>query len=333
MIMTDSTLVGPWVRRFLLEYLVQERNLALNTRTSYRDMLVLLLPYASVYLKKPVDRLAVVDLSPELLRDFLANLEQNRNCSTVTRNQRLGGLHALARFIGENSPEHVAWCAQVRLIPFKKTAQPGITSLDKPEMDALLDSPDRGTPQGQRDYALLLFLYNAGARASEAAELRIRDIDWHSQSVLLTGKGNKRRTCPLWPVTLEQLQWATGKRGPEQHVFLNRNGQPITRFGIHTLVERHAMIAATKQPSLSSKRVSPHVIRHTTATHLLRAGVDINTIRGWLGHVSLDTTNVYAETDLETKARALNTCAPETGDAKRKPWRKQPDLMEFLRGL
>lgn len=332
--MTDTTFLGPWVRRFLLEYLVTERNLAVNTRTSYRDMLLLLLPYASAYLKKPVDRLAVVDLLPELLRDFLTDLEQNRHCSAVTRNQRLGGLHALARFIGENSPEHVAWYAQVRLIPFKKTAQTGITFLDKQEMDALLASPDRCTLQGQRDYAMLLFLYNTGARASEAADRRIGDIDWHSQSVRITGKGNRQRICPLWPITLEQLQWTAAQRGPEQRVFLNRNGQPITRFGIHTLVERHATLAATKMPSLSSKRVSPHVIRHTTASHLLRAGVDINTIRAWLGHVSLKTTNIYAETDLETKARALDTCAPCIGGAtKTIPWRDQADLMEFLRGL
>lgn len=331
--MTDTTLLGPWVRRFLLEYLVRERNLAINTRTSYRDMLVLFLPYVSAHLKKSVDRLAVTDLSPELVRKFLSHLEQNRRCSAVTRNQRLGGLHALARFIGENSPEHVEWSAQIRLIPFKKTAQPGITYLDKPEMDALLAAPDRRTPQGQRDYTLLLFLYNSGARASEAAELRIVDIDWHAQCVRIIGKGNKQRNCPLWPTTVEQLHQITVGRDPEQRVFLNRNGQPITRFGIHTLVERHALRAAAQAPSLRTKQISPHVIRHTTATHLLRARVDINTIRAWLGHVSLNTTNVYAETDLETKARALATCVPDTGGIKVKPWRHQADLMEFLRRL
>jgi integrase/recombinase XerD len=331
--MNNTTLLGPWVRRFLLEYIVKERNLAINTRSSYRDMLVLLLPYAAVHLKKPVDRLAVVDLSAELIRKFLTNLEQNRRCCVATRNQRLSGLHALARFVGENSPEHVAWCAQIRLIPFKKTTQPGITYLEKEEMNALLATPDRHTPQGQRDYALLLFLYNSGARSSEAAELRITDIDWHSQCVRIIGKGNKQRTCPLWPTTMEQLRWVASQRGPEQRVFVNRNGKPYTRFGIHTLIERHALRAAAQMPSLGTKRLSPHVIRHTTATHLLRAGVDINTIRAWLGHVSISTTNIYAETDLETKARALAICAPNTEDTKTKPWRRQPDLMEFLRGL
>jgi site-specific recombinase XerD len=331
--MTGKTLLGPWVRRFLLEYLVKERNLSVNTRTSYRDMLVLLLPYVAKQLKKTIDRLEVVDLSPELIRSFLTNLEQNRHCCGATRNQRLSSLHALARFIGENSPEHLEWCTQIRLIPFKKTAQQRITYLDKPEMDALLATPDRRTPLGQRDYTLLLFLYNSGARASEAAGLKIAGIDWHTQSVWIIGKRNKPRTCPLWPTTVEQLRWIVAHRVPEQHVFLNRNGKPLTRFGIHTLVERHVLKAVEQMPSLSSKRISPHVIRHTTATHLLRAGVDINTIRAWLGHVSLNTTNIYAEIDLETKARALATCAPDTGGTKIKPWRKQPELMEFLRGL
>lgn len=331
--MTDPTLLGPWVRRFLLEYLVGERNLSINTRASYRDMLVLLLPYAASYLKKPVERLTVVDLSPEVVRQFLIHLEQERRCSVATRNQRLGGLHALARFIGQSSPEHVAWSAQVHLIPFKKTTQRSITYLDKPEMDTLLATPDRRTPQGQRDYALLLFLYNSGARATEAAALTIADIDWHARSVRILGKGNKQRTCPLWTATVEQLHRIVAQRGAEQRVFLNRNGQPITRFGIHTLVERNTARALARAPSLRTKRVSPHAIRHTTATHLLRAGVDINTIRAWLGHVSLNTTNIYAETDLETKARALATCAPEAGAHKAKPWRHRPGLMEFLRGL
>ncbi|MCK4305587.1 MAG: tyrosine-type recombinase/integrase [Candidatus Eisenbacteria sp.] len=331
--MTDLTLLGPWVRRFLLEYLIGERNLSTNTRASYRDMLVLLLPYAAAYLRKPVDRLAVADLLPEVVRKFLTHLEQDRCCSVATRNQRLGGLHALARFIGESSPEHVDWCAQIRLIPFKKTTHPCITYLDKPEMDALLVAPDRRTSLGQRDYALLLFLYNSGARATEAANTRIADIDWHAQSVLFIGKGNKQRTCPLWATTVDQLYRIAAQRGPEQRVFLNRNGQPITRFGIHTLVERYALRAAAQMPSLSTKRVSPHVIRHTAATHLLRAGVDINTIRAWLGHVSINTTNIYAETDLETKARALATCAPNTGSHKTTPWRNQPSTMEFLRKL
>jgi len=329
----DSTLLGPWVRRFLLEHLVAERNLALNTQRSYRDMLTLLLPFLAQKLKKPIDRLTVIDLSPKLARSFLGHLEQQRQCEISTRNQRLGALHALARFVGEHSPEHVDWCAQIRLIPYKKTSQPGITYLDKAEMDALLAAPGRETAQGQRDYALLLFLYNSGARASEAAQLLIRDVDLQGLSVRIIGKGRKQRLCPLWPTTIDQLMPLIAGRSQLDHVFLNRCGQPVTRFGIHTLVERSASRACTQAPSLKSKRVSPHTIRHSTATALLRAGVDINTIRGWLGHVSLNTTNVYAEIDLETKAKALATCAPSDGSKSRKHWREQPGLMAFLRGL
>ena len=331
--MTDHALLGPWVRRFLIEYLVRERNLSSNTQRSYRDMLTLLLPYLADHLKKSVDRLTVADLSADMVRRFLADLEETRHCMAATRNQRLGGVHALARFIGENSPEHIEWCAQIRLIPFKKMAHPNITYLDKQEMDALLASPDRQTFQGRRDYALLLFLYNSGARASEAAELKIKDIDWYAKCARIIGKGNKQRACPLWPNTMDQLHMLAAQREPDQFLFLNRNGHPITRFGIHTLVERYASRACAQAPSLGAKQVSPHVIRHTSATHLLRSGVDINTVRAWLGHVSLTTTNIYAETDLETKARALAMCAPEADGKPTKPWCQQPDLMAFLRDM
>ncbi|SFT81923.1 tyrosine-type recombinase/integrase [Paraburkholderia aspalathi] len=330
--MSNTEMLGPWLRRFLLEYLVSERNLALNTQRSYRDMLVVLLPFMAKNLTKPVDQLRVLDLSPKLVRAFLSHLEEKRHCGTGTRNQRLGALHALARFVGEHSPEHIDWCAQIRAIPYKKASQATISYLEKREMEALLNAPDRQTAQGRRDYALLMFLYNSGARASEAASLRIRDLDGYRKCACITGKGGKQRICPLWPTTFNVLDPLIVDRDSAEPVFLNRYGKSITRFGIHTLIERYALRAREQAPSLASKRVSPHLIRHTTATHLLRAGVDINTIRGWLGHASLNTTNVYAEIDLETKARALASCAPTTQRA-RKSWRSQPTLMDFLRSL
>lgn len=241
--------------------------------------------------------------------------------------------NALARFIGERAPEHIEWCGQLRLISFKRTIEPAITCLDRAEMQALLAAPKRSTTQGQRDYAMLLFLYNSGARVSEAANLTIDNLDYYAHSVQILGKGNKWRTCPLWPATLDALRALTVDRAPAERVFLNRNGHPITRFGIHALVKRYAKGAVKSAPSLSNKVIGPHVIRHSTASHLLRAGVDINTIRGWLGHVSLDTTNIYAEIDLETKAKALATCDISAGHRRTKPWRTQPALMEFLHGL
>ncbi len=330
--MNDPSLIGPWVRRFLLEHLVSERNLARNTRLSYRDALTLLLPFISGKQHKPVDRLSVTDLTADLVRSFLANLESSRHSSIATRNQRLAAIHSLAAFIGAHSPEHIQWCAQIRAVPFKKTARAAIGYLDKPELDALLASPDRRTALGRRDYALLLYLYNSGARADEAARLTVGDLNLPSSSVKIVGKGGKQRHCPLWRPTVTELALLIGQRADSDRVFLNRYGQPMTRFGIHTLVERYANKARRLIPSMAKKRVSPHTIRHSTACHLLRAGVDINTIRGWLGHVSLETTNVYAEIDLEMKANALAKCEVRASSKSRGRWH-QPALMEFLRSL
>jgi integrase/recombinase XerD len=330
--MNEPSLIGPWVRRFLLEHLVSERNLARNTRLSYRDALSLLLPFISGKQHKTVDQLSVIDLTADLIRSFLADLESSRHSTIATRNQRLAAIHSLAAFIGAHSPEHIQWCAQIRAVPFKKTTRAAIGYLDKPEMDALLASPDRRTALGRRDYALLLFLYNSGARADEAARLAIGDLDLPSSSVKIIGKGGKQRHCPLWRLTVTELAALIGQRDDSDRVFLNRYGQSMTRFGIHTLVERYAQRARRVMPSMVKKRVSPHTIRHSTACHLLRAGVDINTIRGWLGHVSLETTNVYAEIDLEMKANALAKCEVQTSGKSRGRWH-QPALMQFLRLL
>src|SRR5262245_4250520 len=207
--MNDAAPLGPFVRRFLLEHLVGDLNLSRNTQRSYRDTLVLLLPFLSAQIQKEADKLTVSDLSAELVRKFLSHLEEERRCSISTRNQRLAAIHALARFIGQSSPEHIDWSGQVRALPFKKTAQTQITYLEKAEMDALLNAPDRQTPQGRRDHALLLFLYNSGARADEAAQLTIADLQIasvpqrHPSLVTLHGKGNKLRRCPLWVQTVE----------------------------------------------------------------------------------------------------------------------------------
>ncbi|MCP5009730.1 MAG: tyrosine-type recombinase/integrase [Aestuariibacter sp.] len=332
--MTETKLLGPWVRRFLIDYLVNERNLALNTRRSYRDTLVLLLPFIAQRQQSTVDRLEIEQLSPALVRDFLQEeLEIKRHCAIATRNQRLAAIHAFARFVGEHSPEYIAWFGTIRIIPFKKTMQVIVPYLEKPEMDALLAAPDRSTRLGQRDYALLLFLYNTGARASEAAQVLISDLDLiTAHSVKILGKGNKVRYCPLWHATIQVLTDLIANRHSHEVVFLNRYRRPMTRFGIHALVERCARKASTTMPSLTKKRISPHSVRHTTAVHLLRAGVDLNTIRAWLGHVSLETTNIYAQVDLKMKADALALCEVASSPSN-KNWADDESLMEFLRAL
>lgn len=335
--MSNAMLLGPWIRRFLLQHLVGERNLSRNTQRSYRDTLALLIPFVSGKLRKQIHRLSITDVGSEHVRAFLADLEETRGCSVSTRNQRLAAIHALAAFVGLHSPEHIVWSGELRCIPFKKASTQPVPYLEKKEMDALLNAPDRSRAQGCRDHALLLFLYNSGARADEAAQLLIGDLDLAPSardysSVRIRGKGNKLRYCPLWPQTAQVLNSIVGSRAVTERVFLNRRKQPITRFGIHGMVVRYASQVAEDIPSIAAKRVSPHSIRHTTATHLLRAGVDINTIRAWLGHVSLDTTTIYAETDLEMKAKALACC--EVNDtASKKCWRDDAGLMAFLKSL
>ena len=280
-----------------------------------------------------MDRLLVVDISSQIVREFLTEVETTRHCSVATRNQRLAAIHALARFVGEHDLEHIDWCAQIRYIPYKKGTQATVPYLDKNEIDALLATPDQSTTQGRHDYALLLFLYNSGARASEAAELTIANFDSGSCSVSILGKGRKQRQCPLWPATVQTLSALVGQRQLQERLFLNRCGQSMTRYGIHALVERTANKAQASTPSLAAKRVSPHSIRHSTATHMLRAGIDINTVRAWLGHVSINTTNIYAEIDLEGKAKALAKCDISKEQKAGKRWLEDPDLMAFLHSL
>jgi len=316
-----------------LEYLVTDRNLARNTQMSYRDTLLLLLPFLSKARHKGVDRLRIDDLSPSQVRSFLEYVEKERGCGGATRNLRLAAIHSLAKFIGMHSPEQVGWCATIRAVPFKKTAQSTLTYMDKPEMDALLAAPDRHTPEGRRDHAVLLFLYNTGARVSEAAQLTVGDIRWgNSPAVHLVGKGNKARWCPIWTQTEALLKQLAAGHTAEDLVFRNRLDQPLTRYGIYRLVQRTVEQASLSMASLKDKRISPHCLRHTCAVHLLRSGVDINTIRAWLGHVSLDTTHVYAEIDLEMKANALAHCdVPENVTAK--SWHTEKGLIGFLKAL
>jgi len=333
--MKHNELLAPWLRRFLLEHIVGERNLSLNTQRSYRDGLGLLLRFTAQRRRCSVETLAVQDLSAQRIRDFLRDLELSRRCGARTQNQRLAVIHALAYFIAERRPEYWQWATQIRAIPFRKCPTRLVPFLEKEEVHALLDAPDRSSLQGQRDHALLLFLYNTGARADEAAKLTVADLNWSTASVRLHGKGNKHRCCPLWKNTAKVLATLVADRPTHEPVFMNSRGQPLTRFGIHTLVERHARSASQIRPSLRDKRVSPHTLRHTTAMHLLRAGVDINTIRAWLGHASLQTTHLYAESDLKMKAKALAACAPPpvNGVKGSSQWKPSSGVLHFLQSL
>ena len=330
--MSDPRTLAPWLRRFLAEHVVTERNLARNTQKSYRDTFALLLPFVGARARKPVDRLAVPDLSARRVLQFLAHIEADRGCSAQTRNQRLTAVRAFARFVASRDPGHLEWSAGIRAISLKKATPQPVGWLSKTDMTALLGVPDRRTPRGRVEHAVLLFLYNTGARVSEATELVSGDLQLGQRGrhalVTIRGKGGKRRQCPLWPRTERVLAALTRGRAADDAVFLSRQRRPYTRFGVYRLVER----CAVRVPSLAGRTITPHVIRHTSACHLLQAGVDLNTIRAWLGHASLDTTNVYAEIDLETKARAVALCdASEPGPGR--PWKTNKGLMAFLGAL
>jgi len=327
---------GYWIRRFLCSYLTDVRNLSANTVKAYRDAIRMLVGYICQSRRIDADAILITDVTPKAILSMLDDVEHKRGCSVKTRNLRLSAFVALAKYVAANCPEHIDWCREVRNIPVKKAPRTLITYLEKEEMDALLDTPDRNTEQGWRDYVLLLFLYNTGARAEEAASLQIKDLFMPKGKglpvVTITGKGNKKRRCPLWDNTRRELRTLIGKGEPDDHVFKNRLNQPMTRFGVYEMVTRHAMKLAARMPSIKEKRVSPHTIRHTTATHLLQAGVDINTIRAWLGHVSVETTNIYAEVNMEMKAKALLNCEIKAKKSK-KHWRDDENLMAFLDSL
>ena len=331
--MSDLKTLGPWLRRFLGEHIVTERNLAPNTQKSYRDTFTLLLPFIGNKARKSVDRLAVRDLTAARVLQFLAYLEVERGCSVPTRNQRLTAIRAFARFVASRDPAHLEWSANVRAIALKKAIPQPIGWLGKTEMKALLKVPDRRTHRGRIEHGVLLFLYNTGARVSEATELAVDDLrierrDGGHALVTLHGKGGKIRQCPLWPRTERVLAQLVRGRTAVDAVFFSRHGRAYTRFGVYRLVRR----CAERVPSLDGRRITPHLIRHTSACHLLQAGVDLNTIRAWLGHVSLDTTNIYAEIDIEMKARAMALCdaAPSGPD---RPWKQNKGIMAFLGAL
>jgi integrase/recombinase XerD len=338
---TPTHALGPFVRRFLLEDVIADRDLSANTQHSYRDTLRLLFRYLTAAHGTDPIHVTVEQVTAVVVRGFLTHLEQQRHCAAATRNQRLAALRSLFRFIARQVPELIAHAAQIQGVPLRRVAPPLIPYLEKAEVDAMLAVPDRATPLGRRNYALLLFLYNTGARATEAAELPVGALALDAvPAVRILGKGRKLRHCPLWPHTAVVLRGLLASRPPgaaDARVFVNTRQQPLTRFGVHALVERTVAVAATTTPSLAAKRVGPHTLRHTTAVHLLRAGVDINTIRAWLGHVSLETTNRYAEVDLEMKAKALATCALSGSTTPPDPpisnWKQDRELMAFLTAL
>jgi integrase/recombinase XerD len=282
-------------------------------------------------------RLQLGDLTFERILAFLRHLEQDRGNSISTRNQRLAAIRSLFEYIATRSPEMLAVCQQVAAIPAKRVPPPETRFLERDEAQQLLASlPNRGR-LALRDRALILFLYNTGARVQEAADLQVGHLDLSEHpTVRLHGKGDKWRTCPLWQQTartLEQLLQSRPQPATPHTAVFTAHDQPLTRYGIYKIVRRHA---ADLDDPRTGRRVSPHTFRHTAAVHLLEAGVEVNVIRGWLGHADLTTTNRYAEINTKAKQQALLLTEPPgtTAGSRTNPiWRTDETLLNWLASL
>lgn len=315
----QPTELGRSVVRFFQNYLPTLRGMSPHTIRSYRDAMVLFLNFCAEDRRRRVERLELADVTAERVVRFLAHLETRRKNSVTTRNARLAALHTFARFLVAEQPEQMVVLQQILGIPFKRgeRATP-IEYLEKTEIEALLSGIDRTAPGGRRDYAMFALMFNTGARVQEIVDLRVRDVRLEPPGqVRFVGKGNKVRTCPIWARTALLLKDLINKRHSgsqalvDQHIFVNARGSPITRFGVRYLLQKHVAAAAIGAPSLAAKRIHPHSLRHTTAVHLLKAGVDFATISQWLGHASLNTTMRYARADLDLKRQALAQVFPE----------------------
>jgi len=323
------------VESFFVDYLKLARGSSSCTLKSYRDTLRLLFEYASRVRNVPFDRLRLVDFDAELILDFLNDLESVRHNRVSTRNCRLSALHSFFKHVQRRCPEHAGRVARIIALPPKRHPLAPPRYLDSPAVQLLLCSPDRHTAAGRRDYALILFLYNTGARVSEAIAVRHKDL-LPGPAVHLCGKGRKERVSPLWPETIAAIKamLPSAHAGPEQPVFPNLRGQSLTRHGVYRILSQHAQSVHQGNASFPAK-VWPHLIRHSCAVGMLQAGVDLVTIRDQLGHASVATTSRYATSNLKLKRAALEAFWAATGmsSPKRNRWRLTPKLSQFLHSI
>ena len=327
--------VGVVVQGFFLDYLGQQKGLRQSSIRSYRDTLRLFLPFVANDARRPISRLQLGDLSLDRVLAFLRHMEQDRHNSVPTRNQRLAALRTFFEYLGRRSPEALHLCQQVAAIPTKRTPLPDTRFIAREEVDSLFERLPNIGRFALRDRVLLLFLYNTGARVQEVANLRVGHLMLERPPyVRLLGKGGKWRQVPLWKDTAAQRTVFLGRRAsdPDAAVFVSSSGLPLTRFGIYKRVRHLTADVETTGSAGDSRRVSPHVWRHTAAVHLLEAGAEVNVIRGWLGHVSLNTTNRYAEITMRMKTEAMALCAPAGSDTAT-PWNDDPSLLKWLTSL
>lgn len=332
--MKTTTMIGPLLQSFFVEHLLAHKHVSPRTISSYRDAFRLLLQFVrdKTHIEPASLHLAALD-APVIL-SFLDHLETERHNSVRSRNARLAAIHSFFRWVALCEPEAVGMATRVLAVPLKRTDRLLVQSLTRVEIDALLAAPDRSQWRGRRDYALLLTMYNTGARVSEITALRQEQVQVGASSLVnLKGKGRKERSIPLWSNTARVLKTWFDELKPTHTpiAFPSHRGRQLSRNGVDYILQQAVDQAGSQCPSLIGKRISPHVVRHSTAMHLLQSGVDISLIALWLGHESIETTHVYIDADMATKERALEKLAPaEAASFRFKP---SDSVLAFLQQL
>jgi site-specific recombinase XerD len=308
------TILAPHLSSFLREHLPKERRASPHTCEAYAHSFCLLVGFAARRLEVRPCRLEVEQLDAPLILAFLKHIEADRGNSARTRNARLAAVNAFFRFLEYRLPSSLDQARRIHAIPMKKTDEALVGYLTRDELQALLDAPDARSSSGIRDRAMLHLAFAAGLRVSELVGLRLDQLDQPTLSTIhVLGKGRRERVLPLWKETASALKAWLARRPAtkEPELFLNALGRPMTRSGFEYILAKHVAKAARTQPTIGSKRVTPHVLRHTCAMHTLQATRDIRRVSLWLGHASLQSTEIYLRADPTEKLEALAaTAAP-----------------------
>lgn len=328
------TLLAPTLQAFFTTRMTSQFGASPHTVTAYRDTWRLLLTYLADATGTPPQNLDLAAVTAEQVSGFLTHLEVVRGNAVSTRNARLAAIHAFFGYAAYRHPEHAATISQVMAIPAKRHHRTDLTYLTPPEITALLTAPDQTTRAGRRDHALLQVAVTAGLRVSELTGLRLDDVHLGTGAhVVCRGKGRKNRVTPLDAQTVAVLRAYTVARPPGTgFVFPTRTGTRMSRDAVAARLAQHAATAGTTCPTLTGKRVTPHVLRHTAAMRLLAAGIDSTVIALWLGHESIDTTRIYLHADMKIKERAMNRTAP-TGAKPGRYIATDDQLLAFLQSL
>ena len=324
---------------FLSVYLPRQKNASNNTIASYRDTFKLLLRYCKEQKDIPAEKLSMLMLTHVMISGFLAWLEEERKCSTATRNQRLAAIHSFFRYAQYEEPSGILHFQKVIALPVKKAPKPSVSHLTPESMKLLLSQPDKTTLKGRRNLTLLSVLYDSGCRVHELANLKVRDVVVEDPVVLiLTGKGNKVRRVPLMKNTLILLQNYLQEHSLDKDwkkdypLFINNHRSKLTKEGIAYIISQYVGSARKISPSMPEK-VTPHMFRHSKAMHLLQAGVSLIYIRDFLGHEDIKTTEIYAKCDTQLKRKAIENAYPDLVDSNLPDWNKDAALLEWLSSL